>query len=165
MPWRTAYARQAKSDLDARDVLLRAEQLPACHQLHYLQMACEKLAKAHLIAGGTDPADLQSSHAYVAKRLPIIARQLLAREARRHPRDTWILAAIRKLARQIELLAPAVDDDGRSPANCEYPWPLPDGNIIAPAHHAFGLSLLYEKAGTTLLKIMRLAIDELLAGA
>ena len=62
-------------------------------------MACEKLAKAHLIAGGADPATLQGSHAYVAKQLPIIARQFLAREAGKLPKDTWIVAAIRKLAR------------------------------------------------------------------
>ncbi|MEW6249344.1 MAG: hypothetical protein AB1716_01755 [Planctomycetota bacterium] len=68
---------------------------------------------------------------------------------------------LRKLARQIELLAPAVDDAGRSPANCEYPWPSPDGRIIAPAEHAFGLGLLHEKAGATLLKILRAAITEL----
>lgn len=118
-----------------------------------------------MIAGGASPPAPQGSHAYVAKQLPIIARQFLAREAGKLPKDTWIVAAIRKLARQIEFLAPAVDDDRRSPANCEYPWPLPDDEIIAPADHTFGLSLLHEKAGTTVLKIMHLAIDELLGDA
>ncbi len=163
MDWHTAFARQAKSDLAAREALLSDRSLPDCHQLHYLQMACEKLAKAHLIAGGADPSTLQASHAYVAKQLPIIARHYLAREAHSRPKGTWIISAISKLARQIELLAPAVDDAGRSPSNCEYPWRLPDGRIVAPSDHRFGLSLLYERAGTTLLKIVRLATNELLA--
>lgn len=163
MDWHIAFARQAHSDLAARDALLSIRSLPACHQLHYLQMACEKLAKAHLIAGGADPLALQRSHAYVAKQLPIIARHFLARQTQNRPKRTWIIAAISRLARQIELLAPAVDEAGRSPANCEYPWQLADGRIVAPADHTFELSLLYAKAGTTLLKIMRLAIGELLA--
>lgn len=162
MTWAFAYAIQARSDLEARETLLRNDKLPECHQLHFLQMACEKLCKAHLIAGGADARELQKSHAYVAKQLPIIVRLLLAREAGRLPRDTWIISAIRVLARRIELLAPSVDHGGRVPANSEYPWERPDGQIVAPARHNFEFSLLRHKAGITLLKVLRVAIDELL---
>ncbi|HSI33299.1 MAG: hypothetical protein ACAI43_11720 [Phycisphaerae bacterium] len=163
MDWKVAFARQAGSDLDARDALLDAsEELPECHQLHCLQMACEKLCKAYLIGHGSDPDALQSSHAYVAKTLPNIARHILSRQASQIPHDTWVIAAIRNLARRIELLAPAVRDGGRAETNCEYPWEKPDGEIVAPADFNFGLDLLHQKAGVTLLKVMRIAIAELL---
>lgn len=162
MNWQTAYALQAKSDLEARDCLLRSEDLPSCHQLHYLQMACEKLCKAHLIRKGTDPQVLRKSHAYIAKPLPTIARQILSREAGRQTKNTWVIDAIKRLARQIELLAPAVDDDKTVLENCEYPWPETTGHIVVPAQHNFKFSLLHEKAGVTLLKVVRLAIDEVL---
>lgn len=165
MSWSAAFARQAASDLDARDVLLREPALPDCHQLHFLQMACEKLCKAHLMAGGADALSLQGSHAYIAKQLPIIARQMLAHEASRLPKDTWVVKAIRSLARQIELLAPAVQDAGRIPADCEYPWLGPAGHVIAPADRSLGITILTEKAGATLLKIVRAATHDLASGA
>ena len=47
--------------------------------------------------------------------------------------------------------------------SCVYPWVEADGEVVAPADHTFGLPLLYEKAGTTHLKIMLVAADELIA--
>jgi hypothetical protein len=79
MNWVQAFARQAKSDLNAREVLLLESTLPACHSLHFLQMACEKLCKASLIKAGADPEDLQASHAYIAKHLPIIGGMIRGR--------------------------------------------------------------------------------------
>src|SRR5271157_4632424 len=49
--WSRAYARQAQADLEAREALLGAP-APACQHLHFLQMACEKIAKAHRCLGG-----------------------------------------------------------------------------------------------------------------
>jgi hypothetical protein len=43
--WRVAYAKQALADLLARERLLEHSDVPECHQLHFLQMACEKLCK------------------------------------------------------------------------------------------------------------------------
>ena len=53
--WALAYAQQAKADFRAWELY---EQHPEavvaeCHQLLFLQMACEKLCKAHLIQSGT----------------------------------------------------------------------------------------------------------------
>jgi hypothetical protein len=53
--WSRAYARQAQADLEARVALLGA-MVPACQHLHFLQIACEKIAKAHRCLGGADPA-------------------------------------------------------------------------------------------------------------
>ena len=45
--WARAYAKQALSDLDAREKFALAG-APKCHRLHFLQMAAEKVCKAHL---------------------------------------------------------------------------------------------------------------------
>jgi hypothetical protein len=74
--WGRAYARQARADFDAWDHL-QGSKLPECQKLHFLQMACEKLTKAHLCKAGSRPQDLQSSHAYIAKNLPFIVREEL----------------------------------------------------------------------------------------
>lgn len=161
MNWVQAFARQAASDFDARDILAAERDLPACHALHYLQMACEKLCKASMIAAGADPADVQRSHASIAKHLPTIVRLYLSQEAGRLSRDNWIVDAIRPLARRIELLSPAVRAGGRSPQNCEYPWVAPDGSVTAPADHRFDFSMLFERSGVALLKIARQAAIDL----
>ncbi len=44
MDWRTANLTQARSDFEMLQTLSR-QQAPPCHQLHYLQMSTEKLAK------------------------------------------------------------------------------------------------------------------------
>lgn len=127
-------------------------------------MACEKICKAYLCNQGTDPAVLQTSHAYIAGVLPVIARQQIATRSRHRQHDrSWMIAAIRKLARRIELLSPAVTNAGAHPANCEYPWVGPDGSIQVPAEHNFDLGLLFERAGRHLLKTLHTAVDDLIA--
>lgn len=102
--WSSAFARQAKSDLDARDISERAGRVP--------------------------------SHSHVIR-------------------------SIRSIADKIERLAPANDAGGTAPSNCEYPWMGPAGKIIVPAENSFELTLLYEKAGVTLLKLLRIAAERL----
>lgn len=73
---------------------------------------------------------------------------------------------IRLLARQIELLAPAVDDNGRRPDNCEYPWEDKQGNLHVPIEYTFpNLSLLQQLSGARLLKIVEKTVDELAGSA
>lgn len=162
MSWSSAYAVQAKSDLEAREQLLANPQLPECHHLHFLQMAAEKLCKAYLAKRGTLAKDLRQSHAFIAKQLPAIARYYLVKKTGCRSKEDWRINAIRILARKIELLNPAVDKTV-TPANCEYPWIGSDGTIVVPAeYNRFGLDdLLYNTAGCTLLKIMREAADDL----
>lgn len=160
--WAVAFARQAQSDLAARDQLLLNAKLPACHQLHFLQMAMDKFAKAHLITSGSDPGTLQRSHAYIGKVIPQIVRARLSRLGARS--DTWVMDAVRVLARRIELLAPAVDAGGAVPANCEYPWQDASGTVTAPVDHDFALNLQSEPAGRTLLKAGLARIRELASG-
>jgi hypothetical protein len=157
--WAQAFARQAASDLRARDVIIGDKTLPQCHSLHYLQMACEKICKASMIAGGVNPNDLQTSHAYIAKQLPNIVHVYLGRDGR--GTSSWVVDAIRPLARKIELLNPAVRDGGRSPQNCEYPWAKADGSVVAPADYKFEFREMFEPAGVMLLKIIRQLAEEL----
>lgn len=129
--WSRAYARQAQADLEAREALLGAT-VPACQHLHFLQMACEKISKAHRCLGGADPETLMHGHGFAAKVLPQIARELLRRStfvADLEIAHGGIEAMVRQLAREVDLLAPAVDDDGRRPDNCEY---LPGKTSGAP---------------------------------
>ena len=44
MDWRTALLKQAHSDFEMLE-FLRLYKQPFCHQLHFLQMATEKLGK------------------------------------------------------------------------------------------------------------------------
>jgi hypothetical protein len=164
--WRIAYAKQAKADLRAREKLLEHPDLPDCQQLHFLQMACEKICKAYLCGQGTDPRMLQGSHAYIATVLPVILRQQFAVQSRHVQKDrSWVIGAIRKLARKIELLAPAVRGGGTHPANCEYPWVGADGALRVPAEYNFQIDLLYEEAGRHLIKALYAAAEELIEPA
>lgn len=105
--------------------MLRAANTESCHQLHYLQMTMEKLAKAYLWRTGKAS---RVSHVSV----DIFLRSLMDRSRA----DLESIAAalnfkssdhletsvrsMRPMARQIELLAPSLAADG---PNAEYPWP------------------------------------------
>lgn len=67
--WARGYARQADADFKTF-MAIQALSVPMCHQLQFLQMACEKLVKAHLCQAGANLSALQKSHAYVGKHLP-----------------------------------------------------------------------------------------------
>lgn len=167
--WSRAYARQALADLDTREVPLDAE-VPACQHLHFLQMACEKISKAHRCLGGADPETLMHSHGFAAKVLPQIAREFLRRSAFAAELPVargQIEPMVRQLAREVDLLTPAVDDDGRRPDNCEYPWEDSGGTLHVPAEHGFGpLGTLHRhRAGATFLKIVVTAAAELGGGS
>ena len=89
--WSRGYARQAQSDLDQFETLETAGSAPACHKLQFLQMSCEKLVKAYLCGAGTDPAALQTSHAYVAGTLPVVLRQQAVYVNFTGPHARWVL--------------------------------------------------------------------------
>jgi hypothetical protein len=157
--WSQAYARQAQADLDGWKRLDADPSAAACHRLLFLQMACEKLTKAHLCVQGSDARDLAHSHAYIAKNLPTIVRQLLSTGYQvRNPQ--WLLTHVKHLAREIEMLAPAIKRGGRRPDNCEYPWEDEAGEIHSPLDWLFASArLLLSPAGRAFLKLIRVAIQ------
>src|SRR5207302_420601 len=117
--------------------------VPASEKLHFLQMSCEKLCKAHLCKQpGADPADYRSSHAYTAKNLAIIVRQQISLTRNPPKNGAYLVEHCKRLAREIELLHPSVDDGGKRPDNCEYPWQQGD-QVYVPAEWKFpALNLL-----------------------
>jgi hypothetical protein len=65
----------------------------------------------------------------------------------------------KRLAREIELLSPAVDNGGRRPDNCEYPWEDAKKKLWIPAEYHFSVGqLLFERHGRTTLKLIRAAV-------
>jgi hypothetical protein len=125
---------QAQSDFAAFGLLRRAA---PCHQLHYLQMVTEKLAKAYLWRSNSPPPTV---HAGFVQFLRSIAgsrepkHQQIATIlgfGRSEDFQSWI-QSILPLAYDLERLAPAPLN---SP-NPEYPWPheMPQ---FAPATHEF----------------------------
>jgi hypothetical protein len=109
------------------------------------------------------------SHGLAAKVLPQIARELLRRSAFAADlpiAHSQIEPMVRQLAREVDLLTPAVDDDGRRPDNCEYPREDSGGALHVPADHEFGAleTLHRHRAGATFLKIVTTAAAELGGG-
>ena len=69
-----AFIAQARSDWIVRRVLTEREGVDVCHELHYLQMVCEKLAKAYRLRDTNSPVD--DSH-FEAHRVREVRRTLL----------------------------------------------------------------------------------------
>lgn len=162
--WVRAYARQADADLKAWELYEEYPQAVAaeCHKLLFLQMACEKLCKAHLIQLGTSPEELQGSHGYIANPLPVIMRRQILDMKQNLRGMHGVLTQIRHLANEIEVLNPAVSRGGRRRDNCEYPWEAGDA-VISPLDWGFHPSqLCTAPAGRTLLKLLRESINSLL---
>ena len=119
--WRIAFAEQSMSDQHVYSLLSRVGGLPVCHRLHYLQMHLEKLAKAALYQSSPAFEHIQH-HNVVAKVLPQLVKAHARSVGDARPGDAARLNELRDICREIDLLQPAVDDDGRRPDNCEYPW-------------------------------------------
>ncbi|MDB5350931.1 MAG: hypothetical protein JWN86_2178 [Planctomycetota bacterium] len=162
--WALAYARQADADFRAWELCETHPEAVAaeCHKLLFLQMACEKLCKAHLIRGGTVPQDLQSSHGYIEKPLPLVMRQQIIHLGQNPKKMQSVLTLCRHLAGEIEVLNPAMRRDGQRPDNCEYPWEAGD-RVISPLTWSFqALRLCTVSAGRTFVKLLRGAIDRII---
>ncbi len=69
------------------------------------------------------------------------------------------MARLKELAHRIELLAPALDSNGASPDNAEYPWPDMQGEPVSPLDFPFDL-LQDEREIASLIKIISRAAHE-----
>ena len=159
--WMRGYGRQADADLRAYELYSRYPLALAseCHKLLFLQMACEKACKAYLIRGGADLMTLQGSHAKIAGPLPGILRQHMTQSGWNPRKLEGLIQKFRHIAREIELLNPAVDDGGNRDENCEYPWAA-GKSIISPLDHRFEVSqLVFQPAGITFRKMLRQVIN------
>lgn len=161
--WASAFARQADADFRAWQLYQEHPKAVAaeCHQLLFLQMACEKLCKAHVIrAGILKPAEVQTSHGFIEKHLPSIIKQQIA-NSHAFPKDlNWVMSQVRQLCGEIEILSPAMKRGNKRPDNCEYPWEAGD-RVLSPLDHRFlPTQLLTAKHGRTFLKLLRRVIDQ-----
>jgi hypothetical protein len=160
--WASAFAEQSRSDWQVYTFLAAEPRIPACHELHYLQMACEKISKAYRCRDtASNFEELLKRHVGFTKFIGSFLASPSIKEAYRG-RDAQLrqIARIaRVLAREIEKLAPAVDRAG-SPENAEYPWASGD-NVVVPCRYGYPrLSLLTTPGGRTLLKLVAQAIRE-----
>jgi hypothetical protein len=132
MSWRQAFLIQARSDYAVLRWLRRSNN-DVCHSLHYLQMACEKLAKAWLTDRHDNPP-LPSHTALVRMLQTLKARPEVRRALRFADTNAYkrYLDSLLELAARVEKLAPVSGGFGQP--NPEYPWrDTLTGNVIAPA--------------------------------
>src|SRR4051812_12225841 len=105
--WASAFALQSRSDWQVFDRLAADPRSSACHELHYLQMACEKIAKAYRCRDtAANLEELLTKHVGFTKFMgsflasPSIKDAYRGRDAQR--REVAKLARV--LAREIERL-------------------------------------------------------------
>ncbi len=147
--WRSALLVQARSDFEML-VFLRRHQQPFCHQLHFLQMATEKLGKGFATApGGSQPPKVH--RAFVGFLRSVRGNLQLRRACNcgAGQLDAYI-AALLPLARLIEDLAPSNASDGPNP---EYPW-REQKRIVAPADYDFKSLQFDERRMVNMLKFL-----------
>jgi hypothetical protein len=159
---REAFLEQARSDLTAYDELCRSKSLSPCHQLHYLQMLTEKIARAARMSAGVSNAN-EMSHKAFSKLAAILGRSDYAAKRLEMDKTSYrhFLRRAHDIARDIEQLAPAI---GTGP-NVEYPWEGRDaeGEMTwhVPAKYPFPVYLRLRQAdGANLLKLVRILIED-----
>jgi len=119
---------QARTDFAVFELLRRQPNLPACHALHYLQMATELLGKAHAWKHGPRA---NTHRAFVGFLRSLSTNRKAQKQLGFEGRNENWQHLIRKsvpLAEGIEHLAPALALDAPNP---EYPWPR-DAPEVAP---------------------------------
>ena len=142
MNWSRAYFEQAQSDLEVFKKLNLPE-VPLSHRLHYLQMATEKLAKAHLTQGKDEP---KLSHSVLVSFLQVCKQRPELRRLLGYAHDyrafSSYVDSMLPTAEKVQRLAPQAA--GRNQPNPEYPWE--DRNtatVMVPAQEDF--SQLFSK--------------------
>jgi len=136
-----AFYRQAASDWQAYKTLAATPDLARCHSLHYLQMACEKLAKAYRLRDtASDVDEIVSKHTGFAKFINSFLRSpaLVAEYKGRDAQHQSVCADAAKFAREIE----------------KYPWQRGD-HVLVPCEYDYpALSLLSAAGGRSFLKLI-----------
>jgi hypothetical protein len=135
---------QARTDFAVFEFLEQQQDLPACHALHYLQMATEMLGKAHAWKRGLPTS---THRAFVGFLRGLEANRQAQKQLGYKGRNANWKHMIRKsvpLAERIEDLAPALSPDAPNP---EYPWPRAAPQI-APAEYTFAIWVELTKNAT-----------------
>ncbi|MBW3623676.1 MAG: hypothetical protein KY468_09750 [Armatimonadetes bacterium] len=131
--WRSAFFQQARSDYEVFHVL-RKEDAPFSHQLHYLQVATEKMSKGFAASVG-GPRPPRTHHTFVtfmriARGMPNLRHACGFQQA--DPYRAYIDSLL-PVAHLIENLAPVGELDRPNP---EYPWEQGD-EVAVPVEYPF----------------------------
>ncbi|HWZ91629.1 MAG TPA: hypothetical protein VNW92_22360 [Polyangiaceae bacterium] len=155
-----AFIAQARSDWRVYRILAERDEVLSCHRLHYLQMVCEKLAKAYRLRDTKSPIDeLVAKHAGFSKFIGPFFAALKDEYTGKDQQLRGLIQRARTPAREIEKLAPAIDR-AASPENAEYPWER-DGAVTAPCDFGFpSLQFLTLPGGRAFLNLVERALDD-----
>ena len=155
--WARAFANQALSDLHAHEILAGSD-ADKCHRLHFLQMAAEKICKAHLIDANGYEA-MKPVHCIVAKHLPIIIRQLLVQHHQKNSVIRQRVKFAKHLGVEIDILSPSCKAAGTHEENSEYPWSWADLSIGIPCTFSFPNIDENDREFVPLIKLLRVAAE------
>jgi hypothetical protein len=156
-----AFIAQARSDWGVQRLLAEQKGVAVCHRLHYLQMVCEKLAKAYRLRDTKSPVgELVSKHTGFEKFVGAFFTVALKDEYRgKDAQLGGLIKRARALARAIEKLAPAIDRVD-APENVEYPWER-DDRVTAPCSYSFpSIELQRDAGGRAFLNLIERALDD-----
>lgn len=136
MTWEKAFLKQAMSDFSVYEEFKRGGKA-RCHQLHYLQMAAEKLAKSFTCPPNNTPP--KPSHVALVKFLRACkkrpdVRRFLGFKDKRSAFDSFIDGLL-PFAWKIEGLAP--EGSAFKKPNPEYPWLNENGQVTPPVDFPF----------------------------
>jgi hypothetical protein len=151
---------QCRSDYEVL-VLLRQDGAAPCHQLHYLQMVTEKLAKAYFWRSGVPPPRSHAGAVQFMRSLAGVQQRNRAQLAATlglanfKSLQSWIRNVL-PMVYTLERLAPALAVDGPNP---EYPWPH-DGPTYSPVAYEFALwkQITETALGRQLVRVVGLAV-------
>ena len=137
MGWRDAFFAQARSEQALRQQL-NVLKVEYSHQLHYLQMVTEKLAKSYASHPNSTEAPATSHAVFVRLLQAIKGRPDLRRKLGYENADVFaqFINSLLPLADKIQRLAP--NFAGTTNPNPEYPWRDQATNeVIAPVDFEF----------------------------
>src|SRR6266852_9840466 len=137
MNWQEAFRVQASSDWKVYKNL-NSNSFEDCHQLHYLLMASEKLAKAHL-SNPTNPA--QKSHTSLREFVHICGS---IPNLRKYINSNYNANQIRQYISTLKIICEkllSVIPKGTKDINVEYPWEEGSGSVLVPCQYKFVNSL------------------------
>ncbi len=121
------------------DILIKRADIALCHALHYLQMACEKTAKASLLHYGRNSLDdLRTKHAFCERFVKEFFNSPQAMTSLYKELPSGIerrKSIFRGFAKAIDRLHPSVEAETYL-QNVEYPWET-SGKVYMPYEEQF----------------------------
>lgn len=134
MNWKEGFYCQAESDFKTYQILNR-NKVAVCHQIHYLQMAFEKISKAHLAPSGNRRP--KPDHRVLNKFIDRIKTNSLFCKKLGYTNSQFsaIINQIRPIVDFLESVIPRADQE--EVVSAEYPWKNIRTGVVAPCLYDF----------------------------